>query len=45
MLKSSLGDYSDAYMLVKETIIAVEETAAAPNNAKKDNISEVGTIY
>ena len=31
-------------MLVKETIIAVEETAAAPNNAKKD-ISKVWTIY
>ena len=35
MLKSSSCDYSDAYILVKETIAPVEEAAEAPNNADK----------
>ena len=35
MLRSSLCDYSDAYILVKGTITVAQETAAAPNNANK----------
>ena len=36
MLRSSLCDYSDAYILVKGTITAANTgTAAAPNNADK----------
>ena len=35
MLRSSLCDYSDAYILVKETITVAQETAATPNNANK----------
>ena len=35
MLKSSLCDYSDAYILVSRTIIVPNTgTAAAPNNTK-----------
>ena len=30
MLRSSLYDYSDAYILVKGTITVAQETAAAP---------------
>ena len=36
MLKSSLCDYSDAYILVKETII-VNNTATADTNANNTN--------
>ena len=32
MLRSSLCDYNDAYILVKEIITVAEKTAAAPNN-------------
>ena len=35
MLRSSLCDYSDAYILVKGTITVAQATAAAPNNVKK----------
>ena len=35
MLRSSLWDYTDAYILVKRTIKVAQETAAAPNNANK----------
>ena len=35
VLRSSLYDYSDAYILVKGTITVAQETAAAPNNANK----------
>ena len=35
MLRSSLCDYSDAYILVKGTITVAQEIAAAPNNANK----------
>ena len=35
MLRSSLCDYSDAYILVKRTITVGQATAATPNNAKK----------
>ena len=35
MLRPSLCDYSDAYILVKGTITVAQETAAAPNNANK----------
>ena len=35
MLRSSLCDYIDAYILVKGTITVAEETAGAPNNANK----------
>ena len=35
VLKSSLCDYSDSYILVKETITVAEEAAAAPNNVNK----------
>ena len=35
MLRSSLCDYSDAYIFVKGTITVVKATAAAPNNANK----------
>ena len=39
MLRSSLCDYSDAYIFVKGTIIVAQETVAAPSNAnKKSNI-------
>ena len=38
MLKSSLCDYSDAYILVKENITVNNTgTAAAPNNINKNN--------
>ena len=37
MLRSSLCDYSDRYMLVKETITVPNTgTAAAPNNRDKE---------
>ena len=35
MLRSSLCDYSNAYILVKETVTVAEETDAAPNNSNK----------
>ena len=35
VLRSSLCDYSDTYILVKGTITVAEETPAAPNNAIK----------
>ena len=35
MLKSSLCDYSDAYILVKGIIAVAKETDAAPNNDSK----------
>ena len=35
MLSSSLFDYSDAYILVKETIAVAKETDATPNNINK----------
>ena len=35
MLRSSLYNYSDAYILVKGTVTVAQETAAAPNNANK----------
>ena len=35
MLRTSLCNYSDAYILTKGTITVVQETAAAPNNANK----------
>ena len=38
MLRSSLSDYSNAYILVKGIITVTKETAAAPNNVKKGNI-------
>ena len=34
-VKSSLCDYSDAYILVVGTITVAKETDAAPNNANK----------
>ena len=41
MLRSSLCDYSDAYILVKGTItVANTGTMAAPNNADKKVISK-----
>ena len=35
MLKSSLCNHSDAFILVKRTITVAEETGAAPNNDNK----------
>ena len=35
MLRSNLCDYSDAYILVKRTIIIAKITDAAPNNDNK----------
>ena len=35
MLRSTLCDYSNAFILAKGTITVAEETAAAPNNANK----------
>ena len=35
MLRSSLCDYSDAYILVKGTVTYGEAPAAAPSNANK----------
>ena len=35
ILRLSLCDYSNAYVLVKGTIIVAQETAAIPNNANK----------
>ena len=36
MLRSSICDYSNAYILVKGTITVAEATAVAPNNANKN---------
>ena len=47
MLRSSLCDYSDAYILVKGNI-SVNNTAAdgaAANNTKKSNIQKLCSIY
>ena len=35
MLRSSLCNYSDVYILVKGTIKVAETTAAAPKNSNK----------
>ena len=35
MLRSSLYDYSNAYILVKDAMAVAQETAPAPNNANK----------
>ena len=35
MLRSSLCNYSDAFILVKRTITVAEETGVAPNNDNK----------
>ena len=35
IVRSSLQDYIDAYVLVKGAITVAQETAAAPNNANK----------
>ena len=35
MLRSSLYDYSDVYILVEGTITVTPATAAAPNNSNK----------
>ena len=35
MLRTSLCDHGDVYILVKGTITAAQETAAPPNNANK----------
>ena len=35
MLRSSLCDYSDAFILVKGTMTVAKETDAAPNNTNK----------
>ena len=35
MLRTSLCNYSDAYILTKGTITVAQETAAAPNNANQ----------
>ena len=40
MLRSSLCNYSNAYILVKTTITVAEVAAAAPNNANKKVILE-----
>ena len=40
MLKSTLCDYSDRYILVKRIITVAEETAAAPNHVSKKVIFE-----
>ena len=40
MLRSSLWDYSDAYILLKGTITAALPTAAAPINANKKIIAQ-----
>ena len=36
MLKPSLCDYSDAYLLVKKTISAAEQAGNSPNNYNKE---------
>ena len=36
MLKPSLCDYSDAYLLVKRTISAAEQAGNSPNNYNKE---------
>ena len=38
MLRSSLCDYSNAYILVKGTIMVAKERDAAPNNSNKEEI-------
>ena len=38
MLRSSLCDYSNAYILVKGTITAGEQTVTTPNNVNKNVI-------
>ena len=46
MLKWSLSDYSDAYILFKWTITVPNTgTAVAPNNTEKNNIQKVRSIY
>ena len=46
MLRSSLCDYKDAYVLVKGTIAVVEAKAAAPFNAnKKVILKKLCSIY
>ena len=35
IVRSSLQDYINAYVLVKGTITVAQETAAAPDNANK----------
>ena len=47
MLRSSLCDYSDAYILIKGNI-SVNNTAAdgaAADNTKKSNIQKLCSIY
>ena len=41
MLRSSLCEYSDVYILVKRTITVTEKTAAASNNTNKNVIFKI----
>ena len=41
MLRLSLFDYSDAYILVKGTMTVAQEAAAGPNNVKKKIIFNI----
>ena len=45
MLKSSLCNHSDAFILVKRTITVAEETGAAPNNDKKKVIIQNCSLF
>ena len=45
MLKSSLCDYSDAYIHVKETIIVPNTRIAATPNNREKNIKKLCSIY
>ena len=45
MLRSSLCDYSDAYILVKGTITVAQESNATPNNVNKEVTYQNFTPY
>ena len=45
MLKSSLCNHSDAFILVKRTITVAEETGATPNNDNKKVIIQNCSLF
>ena len=45
MLRSSLCNYSEAFILVKRTITVAEETGAAPNNDNKKVIFQNCALF
>ena len=45
VLRSSLCDYGDAYIVAKGTVTVAKETDAAPNNANKKVIFKTCTPF